>query len=392
MGVFGIAGMVAPAIGPTLGGIIVDVLNWQWIFIINIPIGMIAIFMTFLLLEETPRRTDIRPDIPGIILCSLACFSLLLALSQGQKEGWESLYIVNLLIISGFSWVLFFIWETISPEPLLNMRLLNNRVLVTSLLALSFLTIGIFAGMFLIPIYAQNLLGLTPTQTGIMLLPQALAMAAMMPVGGMLYDKLGARPLCLLGIVITAYYTFQLHTLTAGTSFTDLVWLLSKRSIGMGLAMGPLMTVGMNTIPKHLTSQGSAFSNLFRQISGAIGIPILVSVMTNRQIVHSAWLADTVTWSSPVAVSTIKKLAGVFKIYGIKIQAPYTSGAALSILSTLKSKEAFICGIQDAFIVAAVITAFAVPLTFFLSRKAEKEETSKQKSRFPEAVVSENEG
>ncbi|NLI12425.1 DHA2 family efflux MFS transporter permease subunit [Pelotomaculum propionicicum] len=391
MGVFGIAVMVAPAIGPTLGGILVDILNWQWIFIINIPVGVASILMVFVLLEETPRRKDKRLDVPGVILCSAACFALLLALSQGQKEGWTSLYIVNLIIAAGFGFVLFVIWESIFPEPLLDLRLLNNRTMVFSLTAVSLFTIGLYSGLFLMPLYAQNIMGYTSTQTGMLLLPQALAMAAMMPVSGLLFDKFGARVIGLIGVGLTAYYTYQLHTLTAGISFGEINWILVKRAVGMGLVVGPLMTVGMNTIPKHMTSQGSALSNLFRQIAASIGIPILVSIMTTRQVYHTAWLADTVNWSNPAAVSAIKKLAGVLYITGVKVQAPYSTAAALSILAGLNSKEAFICGIQDAFIFAGIITALGIPLCMFLSKKAEEEETWKQKARFPAPVPTDNE-
>ncbi|HWP97242.1 MAG TPA: DHA2 family efflux MFS transporter permease subunit [Syntrophomonadaceae bacterium] len=391
MGVFGIATMVAPAIGPTLGGILVDVLSWQWIFIVNIPVGIASILLVFFLLKETPRRNDIRLDILGIILCSAACFALLLALSQGQKEGWTSLYIINLIIVGGFSFVLFVIWESIFPEPLLNLRLLNNPIMVFSLIAVSLFTIGLYAGLFLMPLYAQNIMGYTARQTGMMLLPQALVMGVMMPVAGFLFDKFGARAIGLIGVGLTVYYTYQLHTLTAGISFGEIEWLLVKRAIGIGLVLGPLMTVGMNTIPKHMTSQGSALSNLFRQIAASIGIPILVSVMSTRQVYHTAWLADTVNYGNPMAASVIKKLAGALYIYGVKVQGPYASAAALSILSGLNSKEAFICSIQDTFIFAALLTALAIPLCMFLSKKAEEAETWKQKDRFPAPTLTDRE-
>jgi hypothetical protein len=161
-----------------------------------------------------------------------------------------------------------------------------------------------------------------------------------------------------------------------------------KRAIGMGLVGMPLMTVGMNTIPKHLTAQGSAFSNLFRNIAASIGIPILVSVMTTRQVFHAAWLADTVNFNSPATLSTISKLVGLFNLYGIKVQYPYSSTAALGLISMLNSKEALVCGMQDAFIVAAALAAVALPLCLFLSKKSEHVETEKQKQRFPFSGIS----
>ena len=388
MGLFGISVMVAPAIGPTLGGIIIDAMNWQWIFLINIPLGIASIVLVWFLIKETPTRKDIKLDYIGVILCSLACFTMLLALSQGQKEGWTSLYIVNLFIVAVFAFILFSIWETITPEPLLDLKLLNNRTLVFSLMAVSVFTVGMFAGMFLMPLYAQNIMGYSPTQTGILLLPQALVMAVMMPIAGILFDKFGARPIGLVGLTIAAYYTYQLHTLTAGISFGALNWLLVKRAIGLGLVTGPLMTVGMNTIPQHKASQGSALSNLLRQIAVSMGIPILVSIMNTRIVYHTAWLADTVNYGNPMAVSVIKKLAGALYLSGVKVQAPFSTAAALSILSGLNTKEAYICGIQDTFFAAGLILALGIPFCLFLSKRAEVKESWKQKERFPAPAFS----
>jgi len=389
MGVFGIAGMVAPAVGPTMGGYIVDALNWQWIFLSNVPVGLAAIFMGATQITETARQAERRPDILGIIICSIACFTLLLALSQGQKEGWTSLYIVNLFIVSGFGFALFVIWEFIFPEPLLELRLLRNPTLNFSLIALSLLTIGLFAGSFLLPLYAQNILGYTPTQTGLLLLPQALAMAVTMPVSGKLFDKFGARPVCLAGLSIAAYYTYQLHTMTATMSFAMVEWILVKRAVGMGLALMPLTAVGLNTVPPALVSQGSAISNFFRQIAASIGIPIMVSVLTNRQAFHNSWLADTVNYSSPLAWLSIKKIQGM--LLGKGLAAPLAAAGAKGMLALQVSKEAFVCGIQDTFLVAGIITAVGIPMALFLSKKAEADETEKQKQRYLAALIAKGE-
>ena len=126
MGVWGISAMVAPAIGPTLGGYLVDNFGWPWIFTINLPIGVGAVFMSGILLKETPRRTDLKPDIFGSVLVAIACFTVLLALSQGQDKGWTSLYIVNLIIISVFTFALFVIWELNVSDPLIDIRLLKK--------------------------------------------------------------------------------------------------------------------------------------------------------------------------------------------------------------------------------------------------------------------------
>ena len=380
MGVFGVAVTVAPAIGPTIGGYLVDHLSWEWIFIMNIPISLAAIFLSVVMLKETPRQTGLKPDVLGIIICSSACFALLLALSQGTDKGWDSLYIVNLFIFSGFSFVLFVLWELIFPQPLINMKLFNNRTFCISLFAASIMTIGLYAGTFFIPLYTQTAMGFTPMQTGLMMMPAAVVTALMMPISGRLFDKIGAMPLCIVGFAIIAYYTYGLHNLGLNTSFSDVQWMLIKRSVGLGLAMMPLSTVGMNTIPKLMVSQGSALNNLVRMVSISIGLPCLTVIMTHRQVYHAAWLRDTVTWSSPAALETINKLGGMLYLHGIP--KSYSSAAALGLLSKSVSVNAFISGINDSFVVAAILLAAAIPLGLFLSKRAAAAETEKQNRQF----------
>ncbi|MCL6635611.1 MAG: DHA2 family efflux MFS transporter permease subunit [Peptococcaceae bacterium] len=367
LGIWGIAAMAAPSVGPTLGGYLVDHFSWQWIFTINIPIGVAAVFLALMVLDETPRRADLKADYPGIALSASGCFALLLALSEGQDKGWTSLYIVNLFIFAGFALALFVIWELITPHPLLDIRLLTNRTFAASLAALSIITVGLFSAIFLVPLFAQNVQGYTPMQTGLMLMPMAVTTGIMMPVSGRLFDRIGALPLCLAGLTITAVTTYQLHTITYDTSFRAMQWLLVKRAFGLGLAMMPLTTAGMNSVPHFFVGRASALSNLVRQISASFGIAFLTYVMLHRQDCHMAWLAETVTWSSPAAVAALQQVQNLLAQGGAGQQA--ASAGATAVLAALVQREAFIAGIADAFIVSTVIVALAIPLVFFLSKK-----------------------
>ena len=376
MGIWGISAMAAPTIGPTLGGYLVDNFGWEWIFTINIPVGVAAVFLAVVILDETPRRTDLKPDILGAIFSISGCLAILLALSEGQNKGWSSLYIVNLFVISAFSFTLFFIWELITPHPLLDIRLLKNKTFSISLAALSIITVGMFSVIFLIPLYAQGVLGYTPMQTGLLLMPMAITTGIMMPISGRLFDKIGAMPLVVIGLTITAVTTYQLHTISYNTSFTGLQWLLVKRSIGLGMAMMPLSTAGMNTVPHFLVARASAMNNLVRQIAASFGIAYLTYVMLHRQQFHKAWLAETVNHSSPAVMAALSKVQGVLAQGGLGPQS--AAGAAPGVLSMLVQREAFIAGIADAFLVAALILALTIPLGFFLTRKAVEEERKKQ--------------
>ncbi|NPV89278.1 MAG: DHA2 family efflux MFS transporter permease subunit [Firmicutes bacterium] len=376
MGVWGISAMVAPAIGPTLGGYLVDNFGWPWIFTINIPIGLFAVFMSGVLLTETPRRTDLKPDIFGSILVAIACFTVLLALSQGQDEGWTSLYIVNLIIISVFTFVLFVIWELNTPEPLIDLRLLKNRTFTLSLVATALASISMFGIIFLIPMFLQSIRGLTPMQSGFAIMPMALTTAVMMPISGRLFDKVGAMPLCLIGFSIAAYYTYELHYLSYSMSISDIEWILVKRAVGLGLAMMPVGTAGMNTIPRFLAARASSLNNLVRQISASMGIAFVTYMFLHRQVFQMAWMKETVTWSSPASLSAISKIKAAMVAYGT---SPATAAqGAKAALGMVISRESLIAGINDAMVISTLIAITIIPLSFFFSKKTVQDETKKQ--------------
>ncbi|BAF60962.1 hypothetical transporter [Pelotomaculum thermopropionicum SI] len=360
LGIWGISAMAAPTVGPTLGGYLVDNFSWHWIFTINIPIGAVAVFLAAMILEETPKKAGLKVDIPGILLSSAGCFALLLALSEGQDKGWTSLYIVNLLIFSGFSLALFVIWELTADQPMLDIRLLKNKVFTASLVCVSITTIGLFSAIFLVPLFVQNVQGLTPMQTGLLMMPAALASGIMMPISGRLFDKIGALPLCLVGLSVTVVTTYQLHTITYDTSYRELQWLLVERSLGLGLCMMPMATAGMNTVPRFLIGRASALNNLVRQISASFGIAFITYVMMNRQEQHTAWLADSLNYSSPVAVGAFQQLQGLLA------QGGAGSSGAAGVLYALVQREAVIAGMADAYIVSTAIVLFAFPFIFLL--------------------------
>ncbi len=367
LGVWGISAMAAPSIGPTLGGYLVDNLSWQFIFLINIPIGIAAIYLSLTGLKETPRRRDLKPDIPGMILVAAACFTLLLALSQGQDRGWGSHYIVNLFVTAAFSFVLFVLWEMSVPEPLLDLRLLQNKIYTISLIGTSILTVGLFAAIFMIPLFAQIVQDYTPTQTGLMLMPMAVTTGILMPVSGRLFDKIGALPLCLAGLVIAAAATYQLHTITLETSFRQIQFMLVERAVGLGLAMMPISIAGMNTVPPFLVGRASAMGNLVRQVAASFGIAYFTYFMLHRQAEHAVRMAEAVSWSSPAALAAQQEAQGILAQAGLSAQA----GAAgvTGLFYGFIQKQAFTAGIADSFVVSTVILLAALPFVFFLGKK-----------------------
>jgi MFS family permease len=205
---------------------------------------------------------------------------------------------------------------------------------------------AMFSAMLLMPIYLQNLRGISPLKSGLLMLPGSLLMGIMSPITGKLFDKFGGRVLAVIGLIITTFTTFMFSKLTLDTSYTHLILLYSARMFGMSMVMMPVMTNGMNQLPAHLYPHGTAMNNTLQQVSGAIGSALLVSIMSNRTKVHATDLAH----------SAMKHLTGQ---------------PTPEMLATMKQQiamKATLEGINDSFLVSVGIACVALVLAFFIKR------------------------
>lgn len=367
LGLWGVSAMVAPAIGPTLSGYLIEYANWRLLFSMNVPIGIISILLVMFLLQETETRDNMVFDKWGFVLSALGAGTLLLALSKGQSEGWTSLYIVSLFFVSLFSFALL-IWVEIGKEqPLLQLRLLKNPKFTISTITSSLVQMGMFGGIFLTPLFLQNLQGLTAMQTGLLLMPQAIAMAIMMPIAGKLFDKYGVLPLGLIGLTILSTMTIELYRLSLDTSNHWLATVLMIRGIGIGMCMMPLTTSGMNAVPPQMIGLASGLGNMIRQIAASFGISGLTAIMQNRSTFHAARIADDVSITSDTANQVQAMLTGYVAQSGVDMGT--AQGYAISVLGGLVQKEALVRAIADTFLVSAVPVTIAIPLVFFLAGK-----------------------
>lgn len=368
LGFWGMAAVSAPAVGPTLGGYVVDHFSWRFLFTMNIPVGILAILLGYLLLPESPVRKDLKFDLWGFVLSTVGCFTLLLALSEGHKEGWSSYYIVALFIVSFFTLLLFTVNELTRDQPMLDLRLFKNRVFTISVIAGSLITIGLFGGVFLIPLFTQNLMLLTPYETGLILMPAAFVTAVMMPVSGFIFDRFGAKGPALVGLIVTGWGTWGFHNLSLSTSLDTITFLAMFRSFGMGVAMMPITTTGMNTVPVNQIAGASALNNVVRQVAGSFGIAVLTAIMQNRQVFHTARLSEGITPGLP-SVSLIGQLQGYLASAGAGTSA---NSAAMAVISGLVTRESMVRAIDDTFIIAAIFIFIAIPLAFFLGKPKKK--------------------
>lgn len=367
LGIWGIASMSAPAIGPTLSGYIIEYFNWRMLFFLTIPIGILAVFMGMILLKETQPKKDASFDKAGAILSIFAFGSILLALSKGQTEGWTSLYIVSLLFVGIFSLILLVWVETGKQQPLMDLRLFKIPEFSLSVLTSGLVTMGMYGGIFLTPIYLQNIQGLSPIDTGLVLMPQSIAMALMMPVSGKLFDKFGVIPLGLVGLTLIGVTTYDLHLLEVDTPNHWLDVVLTIRGMGIGLCMMPLSTVGMNAVPRPILGRASSLSNVIRQVLGSLAIAVCTAIMSQRAAWHGASISENVQVTSDTAAQTLKMISGIISQAGI--DSGTAQATAYQVIGGLIQKEATVRAIGDTFLVSSIPIFVCIPLIFFFMKR-----------------------
>jgi EmrB/QacA subfamily drug resistance transporter len=363
-GVFGLPLLFAPIIGPTLGGYIVEYINWRFIFTLNLPVGALGLFLGWVLLRETERIQDLRFDLRGFILSGSGFGAVFYGLSQGPDWGWGADRTIALLGGGGVLLLLWVLVELTETQPLIELRVFENGTYALATSVNFIVTLGLFSSMLLLPLFLQNFRGLGAMETGLLMFPQALASAVMLPISGRLFDRLGPRPLIVPGLLLLAYATWQLGGLDLTTPDSTTRSILIMRGLAMGLITMPAMTVAMNTLPGPLIARGSSLTNVLRQLFGAFGTAIFVTLLQSRQTYHQAMLSQTVTPDLPGARLT---LAGVQQ-YLVQHGATLAQAKAAGVMALYEqmAMTAAVLSFEDCFIVAAAICLCGIVPALFL--------------------------
>nr|WP_236333222.1 DHA2 family efflux MFS transporter permease subunit [Paenibacillus auburnensis] len=335
MGMVGLAIIFAPAIGPTLAGYILEHYTWETMFYGMIPLTLIVIICGFMYLRNVSERSYPKIDISSVIMSTVGFGALLYGFSRAASAGWSSAEVI-LSLAAGVVALGLFIWRQLSSQtPLLDLRAFKyNMFSLTTLISVA-VTIVMYADMMLLPLYLQNARGYTALESGLLLLPGALIMGLLMPVTGKLFDRFGAKWLAIVGLLIMIVTTLGFVNLTDSTSFTYLVLMSTGRRIGMALLLMPIQTLGLNQLPSKLNAHGTAISNTVRQVAGAVGTSLLVTVMTSRTTTH---MKDMLTSGG-------------------------TQGTKEHMIM-----EASIQGINDAYLVIVGIGVLGLLLSFFIKK------------------------
>ncbi|BBB90063.1 MAG TPA: DHA2 family efflux MFS transporter permease subunit [Methylomusa anaerophila] len=358
LGIWGISAMVAPAVGPTLSGYLVEYWDWRLIFTINIPVGIIGYILAVIILRETPIAANRHFDYGGFITSALGLFCLLLALSEGTDEGWSSAYILALFYIALASLVLFVFIEINHPAPLLDLSLFKNWNFSLSTIVGFIGTIGLFGGIFMVPLFMENMRGNTAMQTGLLIFPSAVAAGLMMPVAARLADKFGAKPVVITGLVLLTAGSLPLIFIDLNTSDNAIRLLMTVRGLGLGLFVMPVTVLGMNTVPMPKISRASSLNNAVRQISGSLGIAILTTVLQNRQIVHLQQIGENINTAAKATAGMLAYGEKLFAHNGSTVFLAKTQ--ALALISSLVQRQSYIFAFDDAFLVLAIICGAAI--------------------------------
>ncbi|CAM3430465.1 DHA2 family efflux MFS transporter permease subunit [Marinicrinis lubricantis] len=352
MGVMGLAMVFAPAVGPTLSGWIVENYSWRVLFYIILPFALLAVVMGLLFMKNVTQRSAHRLDLTSIILSTLGFGGLLYGFSDAGNDGWGSSTVIISLTVGVIGLLLFLFRELRSEKPLLEFRVFKYGMFSLTTVINVIITMAMYAGMILLPLYVQTLRGFSAVESGLLLLPGAIIMGIMSPITGIIFDRVGARWLAVVGLIITIITTWEFSRLTDSTSYTHLILMYTARMFGMSMLMMPIMTAGLNQLPQRLNAHGTAMVNTLRTISGALGTALLVTIATNLQ---KSRMTEIVT-SQGIAQDDKALMTGAYT-------------------------DSFIYGINAAFQVATWITVAALVLAFFIKRTTpQKEETPKQNS------------
>ncbi|MCQ6282003.1 DHA2 family efflux MFS transporter permease subunit [Bacillus sp. EB600] len=354
MGVFGLILMFAPAIGPTLSGWIVEHYDWRMLFHFVTPIAIIILLIGFFLLKDKKGKIDLQLDLFSLLLSSVGFGGLLYGFSSAGNKGWDSPHVYVTIIVGVISLLWFILRQSKLEHPMLNFKVYKYEMFTLSSIISMVVYMAMFSGFLLLPIYVQTIRGISPMDSGLMLLPGATVMAVMSPITGKLFDKFGGRILVVTGLTIMTITTYLFGQLTLDTAYSYLMLLHAIRMFGMSMVMMPVSTNGLNQLPRSLYPHGTAMNNTLNQVSAAIGTALLITIMSNR----------TESYGKELAASAMRKMTG------------QPTPAALAEMKQQIATKALLEGINFTFFISAIVIVVALVLAFFIKHAKAVEDST----------------
>jgi DHA2 family multidrug resistance protein len=367
---YGLGVIMGPTLGPTLGGYLVDNFDWPMIFFVNIPVGIVAAFLTFTFIRDvsyvTPEMRKTKVDWLGIILLIVGVGALQLVLEKGDEENWfQTGYIVISTVVAVIGLVGFVTWEFITDHPVVDLRVLTKGNVAIGTLLSFILGFGLFSSVFIYPVFVQRFLGFTALQTGLSLLPGALVSGFMMPVVGAMLGK-GVKPKYLLPFAfgIFAIFTFIMSSIiTPQTGEDSFFWPLIVRGVGLGFLFVPLTTMSLGGLQGKDIGSAAGLTAMIRQLGGSFGVAICSTFITHMTFVHRADLIAKATLYDPATRDRLQALT-----QGMLSKAGDLAKATSMAYQTLEygiTQQATVLTYIDTFQYLGVFFILVIPIIFF---------------------------
>jgi DHA2 family multidrug resistance protein len=368
---FGIGIFIGPTIGPTLGGFITENYSWPWIFYINVPIGILVATSCYFLLTESSTKTTVKKiDWAGIGLLTVGIGSLQTVLERGQTEDWFATgYIIWLTVTAIISLTGFVINELYVENPVVDLRVLKSKSLKVAAI-LTFITgMGMFTSIFLTPVVAQRLLGFTPSQTGLLLLPGAIiAVFALMLSGKLLQRGVSPVLIILFGFFCFIYFNWSMSQMSLDTSASYITLKLIFRALGMALLTVPLSSLAVSSLEAKDMPQGTALNNMMRQLGGSFGISIINTYSARRTASHRVDLISHITAGNPLTIDRINGYTGYFHNKGFGwIDA---REKAMKLIDMTVVKQSTLLSYLDSYLLIGSLFALALPLLLLVIKRS----------------------
>jgi DHA2 family multidrug resistance protein len=367
MGLFGFGIVLAPAIGPTLGGWLTDQYSWPWVFYVNVPIGVLAILLVARFVEDPPyfARQKGTIDWTGVGAMTVGLGALQLMLEKGQSKDWFQSALIVWLTVIALVFLGYFVWHELrSSRPAVDLSLFRNVPFASATTLGGVLGMGLYGALFLLPLFLQQLLGYPAMKSGIALMPRSLAMAVCMPIGGLLYNRAGPRLLVGVGLAVSAYSFWDLAHLSTDTGIWDILLPQVWQGVGFSMLFVALSTAALSTIEKPRMTAASGLYNVVRQVFGSVGIAIAATQLVRSQARYHDVLAEHVT---PYGMATQQFLHGATAgMISAGADVVTATGRAIKLLDFRVLRQATALAYNHVLMLVAALFVISLPLALLV--------------------------
>ncbi|HEX3696651.1 MAG TPA: DHA2 family efflux MFS transporter permease subunit [Polyangia bacterium] len=385
MALFGLAVVVGPAAGPALGGYLLDNFSWQWIFYINLPIGLLGIFMVTRFVHEPDdirRENHARAaaqrknlDWQGIILMTAGLASLQYVLEEGSRNDWFSSQAITVCsFLAVFVLAAFVIRELTAPVPAVDLSLFKDRVFLSGTLIGAMMFAILMSITFLLPLFMQELLGFPALASGEALMPRAFAMMVGIPLVGRLYNYVQPRILVICGVVLVAFSAYLMSHYTLDTSSRSVVTAIVIQGFGFASLFVPLTTVALAGIPRYRLTDATGLNSLLRQIGGSLGLAAFATLLPHFVVAARSGLSSHIDPGRPEVMARLNAIQSGLGARGLDAGAAHAG--AVRILDGMLTQQASLLAFERMFLFAGIAFLFVIPFALLLRRPASARKAS----------------